>query len=219
MGQTYMDVSNKTGTVPVTAQCGNEFSPPSPSYNCPNFWFSRTAASAASAASTLAGNPPAWVWAQAADNADASKVVKGAKYRIELFHGTNTTPTYSYNKTLLKRPHVPGHPRGEPAVEHAGQQVAGRAGPVQRQPGLVRRRPLTADWVRECLRPADRHGVAVSGRQQRHLEHIHASAQGRDLDRGQCGGAGASRPMPRAACCSGTGCWTTATKSAVYTYN
>lgn len=101
VGQTYMDVSNKTGTVPVTAQCGNEFSPPSPSYNCPNFWFSRTAGLSGSAASTLAGNPASLVWAQAADNADASKVVKGAKYRIELFHGTNTTPTYSYNKTLL----------------------------------------------------------------------------------------------------------------------
>ncbi|MBB1635084.1 hypothetical protein [Cupriavidus sp. UME77] len=101
VGQNYMDVSNKTGTVPVTAQCGNEFSPPSPSYNCPNFWFSRTAGLSGSAASTLAGNPASLVWAQAADNADASKVVKGAKYRIELFHGTNTTPTYSYNKTLL----------------------------------------------------------------------------------------------------------------------
>lgn len=101
VGQPYMDVSNKTGAVPVTAQCGNEFNPPLPSYNCPNFWFSRTAGLSGSAAATLLTNPVSLTWAQAADTADGTKVVKGAKYRIELFHGTNTTPTYSYTKTLL----------------------------------------------------------------------------------------------------------------------
>ncbi|MGO4157543.1 hypothetical protein [Cupriavidus sp. YAF13] len=145
VGQTYMDVSNKTGTVPVTAQCGNEFSPPSPSYNCPNFWFSRTAGLSGSAASTLAGNPVSLVWAQAADNADASKVVKGAKYRIELFHGTNTTPTYSYNKTLLsdlvpatQGVNLPWNTLGSKSLAALDPSNASLAGAQT---------SLTADWV------------------------------------------------------------------------
>ncbi|MGE8367566.1 hypothetical protein [Cupriavidus sp.] len=145
VGQTYMDVSNKTGTVPVTAQCGNEFSPPSPSYNCPNFWFSRTAGLSGSAASTLAGNPASLVWAQAADNADASKVVKGAKYRIELFHGTNTTPTYSYNKTLLsdlvpatQGVNLPWNTLGSKSLAALDPSNASLAGAQT---------SLTADWV------------------------------------------------------------------------
>ncbi len=145
VGQTYMDVSNKTGTVPVTAQCGNELSPPSPSYNCPNFWFSRTAGLSGSAASTLAGNPASLVWAQAADNADASKVVKGAKYRIELFHGTSTTPTYSYNKTLLsdlvpatQGANLPWNTLGSKSLAALDPSNASLAGAQT---------SLTADWV------------------------------------------------------------------------
>ncbi|MFJ1259396.1 hypothetical protein [Cupriavidus sp. CuC1] len=145
VGQTYMDVSNKTGTVPVTAQCGNEFSPPSPSYNCPNFWFSRTVGLSGSAASTLAGNPASLVWAQAADNADASKVVKGAKYRIELFHGTNTTPTYSDTKTLLSNlvpatqgVNLPWNTLGSKSLAALDPSNASLAGAQS---------SLTADWV------------------------------------------------------------------------
>ena len=40
-------------------------------------------------ATTLAANPTFLIWAQGTDNFDASKIVKGAQYKIELFYGSN----------------------------------------------------------------------------------------------------------------------------------
>lgn len=99
--QVYMDVSNKFGTVPATTRCSNGGTA---TYNCPNFWFARTVGLTGSAATTLAAprsdfsNP---VWAQASDSLDPNPVVKNARYQIELFYGSQTTPDRVYHKTLL----------------------------------------------------------------------------------------------------------------------
>jgi hypothetical protein len=99
--QVYMDVSNKTGTVPGTTRCSNNIA----TYNCPNFWFARTAGLTGSAATTLAVPPGSAnnpVWAQpASDTLDSTPVTKGARYQIELFYGSQTTPDHVYHKTLL----------------------------------------------------------------------------------------------------------------------
>jgi|GEM_PF-638910 len=99
--QVYMDVSNKFGIVPATTRCSNGGTA---TYNCPNFWFARTVGLTGSAASTLAAprsdfsNP---VWAQASDSLNPNPVVKGARYQVELFYGSQTTPDRVYSKTLL----------------------------------------------------------------------------------------------------------------------
>ncbi|CAJ0854146.1 hypothetical protein R77567_00884 [Ralstonia sp. LMG 32965] len=99
--QVYMDVSNKSGTVPATTRCSNGGTA---TYNCPNFWFARTVGLTGSAATTLAAprsdfsNP---VWAQASDSLDPNPVVKNARYQFELFYGSQTTPDRVYHKTLL----------------------------------------------------------------------------------------------------------------------
>lgn len=101
--QSYMDVSNKAGTVPSTARCVAP-SAPSPSYNCPNFWLGRTAGLTGSAATTLASPPSSAnnpVWSQSGDGSDATQFKKGQKYQVELFYGSQTTPDTTYNKTLL----------------------------------------------------------------------------------------------------------------------
>jgi len=99
--QVYMDVSNKTGTVPGTTRCSNNVA----TYNCPNFWFARTAGLTGSAATTLAAPPGSAnnpVWAQpASDTLDSTPITKGARYQIELFYGSQTTPDLVYHKTLL----------------------------------------------------------------------------------------------------------------------
>ncbi|MGN7101597.1 hypothetical protein ACTHR6_08310 [Ralstonia holmesii] len=99
--QVYMDVSNKFGTVPATTRCSNGGTA---TYNCPNFWFARTVGLTGSAATTLAAprsdfsNP---IWAQASDSLDPNPVVKNARYQVELFYGSQTTPDRVYHKTLL----------------------------------------------------------------------------------------------------------------------
>ncbi|WP_316876598.1 hypothetical protein [Ralstonia edaphi] len=99
--QVYMDVSNKTGTVPGTTRCSSIAT----TYNCPNFWLARTAGLTGSAAATLATPPGSAnnpVWAQpASDTLDPNPVVKGARYQVELFYGSQTTPDLVYHKTLL----------------------------------------------------------------------------------------------------------------------
>lgn len=99
--QVYMDVSNKTGTVPGTTRCSSSTT----TYNCPNFWLARTAGLTGSAAATLATPPGSAnnpVWAQpASDTLDPNPVVKGARYQVELFYGSQTTPDRVYSKTLL----------------------------------------------------------------------------------------------------------------------
>ena len=99
--QVYMDVSNKTGTVPGTTRCSSIAT----TYNCPNFWLARTAGLTGSAAATLATPPGSAnnpVWAQpASDTLDPNPVVKNARYQVELFYGSQTTPDLVYHKTLL----------------------------------------------------------------------------------------------------------------------
>lgn len=96
---TYMDVLNKTGSIPANDVygCGGT----SVTFDCPNYWLARTAGTSGSAATTLAANPTtSLVWAQAADGADATKFVKGQKYKVELFYGTSTTAGRTVTKTL-----------------------------------------------------------------------------------------------------------------------
>ena len=89
IGQPYMDILNQTGTLTGTSHC----------FNCPNYWFSRTAGLTGSSATTLGANfgGPAW----SPNGVDTTGVVKGRKYRIELFYGTSTSPTYTYRRALL----------------------------------------------------------------------------------------------------------------------
>jgi len=94
-GQQSMDLSNKTGTVPATGRCGG------PSFNCPNFWLARTNGIAGTDATTLAVNFPGLVFAQPSDNADASKLVKRARYKIELFYGPSATAGPVFHKSLI----------------------------------------------------------------------------------------------------------------------
>lgn len=96
--QSYMDLWNKTGSLTVGSQCGNNGA----TFNCPNVWFSRTAGLTGSAATTLGTNPNNLIWAQPADGYDPTRFVKGARYQVELFYGTNTTTAdLVVNKTLL----------------------------------------------------------------------------------------------------------------------
>jgi len=106
VGQNYMDISNKTGSITDTTRCGNT-SPPN--YNCPNFWVGRTAGLSGSAATTFGNNSGGVNWAQVSDNLDSRFPAKGLTYQIELFYGSNTTPTYTYNKTLLSSMIVATH--------------------------------------------------------------------------------------------------------------
>ena len=95
--QNSMDLFNKTGSLTSGSQCGN-----GTTVNCPNLWFARTQGITGNAATTTTTNVVGLSWAQAADNADPTLVVKGAKYKVELFYGSNTTtPTFTFNKTLL----------------------------------------------------------------------------------------------------------------------
>lgn len=102
VGQNYMDVTNKTGTVGTTTRCSDNAANTGPRfYNCPNFWIGRTAGLTGTAATTFANNQGGLVWAQNADNLDTTFPAKGQRYKIELFYGSNTTATYTYHKTLL----------------------------------------------------------------------------------------------------------------------
>lgn len=95
--QNSMDLWNKTGSLTVGNQCGN-----GTTFNCPNFWLARTRGITGADATTLAANPTGLLWAQAADNFDATQFVKGARYKVELFYGTNTgTADVVVFKTLL----------------------------------------------------------------------------------------------------------------------
>lgn len=104
VGQSNMDLGNKTGSLSVGSRCGN---PNGTTYNCPNLWLARTTGITGAGASTLASNPVDTnattfkVWTQPNDGSNAALFVKGAQYQFELFYGTNTTPTYTFKKTLL----------------------------------------------------------------------------------------------------------------------
>lgn len=100
--QSSMDLFNKTGNISLVdgAQCGDGIT-----FNCPNLWFTRTAGISGTPAVTLTSNPTSTptslLWAQPGE-VDASKIVKGALYTIELFYGNNTTtPGNTVTKVLL----------------------------------------------------------------------------------------------------------------------
>lgn len=105
--QSTMDLLNKAGVIDSTnnafgARCGN-----GTTYNCPNLWFARTAGISGAAATTLTTNPANSSWVQQNDGADPKLVVKGARYKVELFYGsdpahiTNPTNPVVFHKTLL----------------------------------------------------------------------------------------------------------------------
>lgn len=97
--QDYMDLYAKDGVLGGT-QCGGGVP-----FNCPNLWFARTRGISGADATTLATNPTGlggFIWAQAADGIDPTKFVKGEKYKVELFYGSNTgTADVVLTKTLL----------------------------------------------------------------------------------------------------------------------
>lgn len=99
--QNAMDLYSKNGSLTTGSQCGNGVT-----FNCPNLWVTRTQDISGSGAATLAANPAGLVWAQTADGLDPSKLVKGARYKVELFYGADlataqaSTPVY-FHKTLL----------------------------------------------------------------------------------------------------------------------
>ena len=97
--QSSMDLFNKTGSLATGSQCGGNGT----TFNCPNLWFSRTLGITGTNATTLATNPTGLVWAQPSDGVDPTLFVKGAKYKVELFYGTNVGPTadVTFRKTLL----------------------------------------------------------------------------------------------------------------------
>jgi hypothetical protein len=99
--QNSMDLFNKTGSLTTGSQCGN-----GSTFNCPNFWLSRTTGITGTPAKTLATNPSnggnVLLWRQPADvTVDPTQFVKGAKYKVELFYGTDTTTPTIFHKTLL----------------------------------------------------------------------------------------------------------------------
>jgi hypothetical protein len=94
--QNSMDLYSKNGSLTGSNQCGN-----GTTSNCPNFWIARTQGITGSSATTLAPNQSGLLWAQTADSVAPAQFVKGARYKIELFYGTSTTPTHVYKKTLL----------------------------------------------------------------------------------------------------------------------
>jgi hypothetical protein len=95
--QTSMDLWNKTGSLFTGSECGNNGA----SQKCPNMWLEMTQGLTGTAATTLATNPVQMLWAQPADGFDISRFVKGTKYTIELFYGTNTgTADLTLKKTL-----------------------------------------------------------------------------------------------------------------------
>lgn len=92
-----MDLFNKTGSLTTGTLCGN-----GSTTNCPLVWLGRTKGVTGTDATTLASVPNVMLWAQPSDGIDVTKFVKGARYTVELFYGTNTTaPGHVVTKTLL----------------------------------------------------------------------------------------------------------------------
>ena len=95
--QNSMDLYSKNGSLTGGSQCGN-----GSTTNCPNLWVARTKGITGTDATTPETNQPGLLWAQTADSVDPTKFIKGARYKVELFYGTNiTTPTHTYPKILL----------------------------------------------------------------------------------------------------------------------
>jgi hypothetical protein len=96
-GQSSMDLWNKTGSLVAGSECGNDGA----TQHCPNMWLEMTQDLTGTAATTLATNPVQMLWAQPADGFDSSQFVRGTKFTIELFYGTNTgTADITVKKTM-----------------------------------------------------------------------------------------------------------------------
>jgi hypothetical protein len=138
--------------------CGNPVGTLTPTFNCPNLWFTRTKGVAGTDATTLIANPVNLLWAQAGDNVDTSKITKGTKYKIELFYGAGTTPTYTYYKTLLSDL-IPATRGINLAWDTAGTQTLSALNPAGPLGGALT--SLTVDWVQN-LSAQQIGGVQVS---------------------------------------------------------
>ena len=95
-----MDIFSKDGVIPTGTVYGCGGNANAQTYDCPNFWLARTQGLTGTAAVTLAANPAGLVWAQEGESIPGA-FVKGARYKIELFYGSNnTTPGLVVNTTL-----------------------------------------------------------------------------------------------------------------------
>jgi hypothetical protein len=100
-----MDVYSRNGFA-GGSQCGSGSSP-NPTSNCNNIWLEKTQGITGTAAKTLATNSSGFNWAQAADGFVTSLMVKGAKYKIELYYGADqatamaSAPAVTLHKTML----------------------------------------------------------------------------------------------------------------------
>ena len=99
--QVYMDLSNANGTLGTGLQCGNTITQTKNlTFNCPNYWFGRTAGITGANATTFATSSTSITWDQSGQQlADSLLVAKGAKYSVALYYGNSTTP----GKTIVKR--------------------------------------------------------------------------------------------------------------------
>ena len=132
-GANYMDLYAKNGALTGGLACGY-----SNGSNCPNFWLARTTG----INSTLGSNPTGQLWAQGSDNVDTSQFKKGAKYKFELFYGTNTaTADATIHKTLLVDLIQPTNAINLPWNTLGAQSQAGLADGLSQQTGI------TVDWI------------------------------------------------------------------------
>lgn len=101
-GQSYMDLSNVTGTVPSSYQCGNDAQTSSPIYNCPLIFLNKTQGVTGALATTLAPTPSGFFWGNSALGFNPALIAQGARYTIEVFYGPQSSqPTYTFHKFLL----------------------------------------------------------------------------------------------------------------------
>jgi hypothetical protein len=144
--QSSMDLWNNTGDLTTGSQCGN-----GTTVNCPNIWFERTAGITGSAATTLTTNPTGLLWAQPTDGYNPLLFVKGARYKVELFYGTNTgTADVVVFKTLLtdivRATQAVNMPWNTPGVQTlAALDPAGALAAAQSA--------LPVDWVQNLAAP------------------------------------------------------------------
>jgi hypothetical protein len=146
--QSSMDLFNNTGDLVTGSACGNNGA----TVNCPNVWFSRTRGISGTDAATLATNPAnggnTLIWAQPGAGYDPSRIVKGAKYQIELFYGSGitnaSTPALTLTKTLLTDM-VPATQAVSLFWNTPGPQTLAALDPAGSLAG--QQTALTVDWV------------------------------------------------------------------------
>ncbi|WP_342620853.1 hypothetical protein [Rhodoferax sp. GW822-FHT02A01] len=99
-GQIYMDIATSITSTTNSGRCGNTGT--NNSFECPNYWFTRTNGLTGTNATTLHANPTGPVWDQSASaQSDSLLVAKGATYTFNLYYGGSNTATVTIKKTLL----------------------------------------------------------------------------------------------------------------------